>query len=143
MEAKDLKIFLVDDDRFTLKIYEQHLKNLFISDVTMFENGNDCLNALSLNPDVIFLDYNMDELNGLDVLLKIKRVNPNIFVVMVSGQESIENAVDVLKYGAFDYFTKGKNEMEKMAKVIDRIIEFKQVLEERNPSILKRILSII
>ena len=141
MQYTDLKVFIVDDDQFTLGVYDQHLKNLGIGNVSTFSNGMACIDSLDQNPDIVFLDFNMEEMDGKDVLLKIKRVNPNIFVVMVSGQDEIDNAVDLLKYGAFDYLVKGKDEMEKMRKVIAKIIEFKDELERRRPSLFKRIFS--
>jgi CheY-like chemotaxis protein len=53
-DSEQLKIFIVDDDLFCAKIYENYLTSLNYTDITHFTNGNDCLNHLNLNPDVIF-----------------------------------------------------------------------------------------
>jgi len=79
-------IFLVDDDVLCLNLYSQFLKQLGYTNVHLFDNGNDCLESLDeFKPDIIFLDYNMDDLNGIDVLKQIKKFNPAINVFVISG----------------------------------------------------------
>ncbi len=96
-------IFIVDDEELILKSTERILKKLGCEDVSIFDNGQDCVNALNQNPFLVLLDYQMDDLNGFDVLKKIKRYNPNTYVIMMSGQNDVANAVDTLKFGAIDY----------------------------------------
>lgn len=137
------KFFIVDDDFFCANVYQQYLSTtLHYTDITYYNNGNDCLNNLNLNPDIIFLDHNMEDLTGFEVLKKIKRYNPNIYVVMVSGQENIKTAIDALKYGAFDYVIKDKDVCAKMGVVINKIIKVKEELEKSNPNLIKRFLSV-
>ena len=100
----------MDDDLFCLNYTENHLKTTGYNDIHLFNNGSDCVNNLTLDPDIIFLDHMMDIMNGFEVLKKIKRFNPNIHVVMLSGQDNIETAINSLKYGAFDYIIKGEGE---------------------------------
>jgi DNA-binding NtrC family response regulator len=135
----ELKFFVLDDDLFYLTMLKQQLLNIGYDDVTVFENGNDLLSNIEQNPDIVFIDYNMDDLSGDEVLNKIKRYNPNIFVVVISGQEGIKTAVELLKKGAFDYLQKGDDEFNKMQDVINKIIEVKDYLERTKPGILKRI----
>ncbi|CAM2914499.1 Response regulator receiver domain-containing protein [Flavobacterium succinicans] len=136
------KFFIVDDDIFCANVYEQYLSNLNYTDITYFSNGKDCLNNLDQNPDIVFLDYNMDDLTGFEVLKKIKRHNPNVYVVMVSGQENIKTAVDALKYGAFDYITKNSFVCDKMTQIIHKISQVKTETNYSNPTIFKRLMSI-
>lgn len=137
---RNFKIFLVDDDIFCLKYTENHLKTSGLNDVHLYTNGSDCINGLTKDPDIIFLDHMMDEMNGFEVLKKIKRFNPNIHVVMLSGQENIETAVNSLKYGALDYIIKGKGEKEKMLSVIHRIAELEKLAQKKS-SFFQRIFS--
>jgi DNA-binding NtrC family response regulator len=136
------KIFIVDDDIFCANLYEQYLKNMNYTDITYYSNGNDCLINLNQKPDIIFLDHNMEDITGFEVLKKIKRYNPNIYVVMVSGQENIKTAVDALKYGAFDYVIKDSNVCDKMTQVIDKIIKVKEQLRISNPTFIQKILGV-
>lgn len=125
---KPFKIFIVDDDLFCLNIYEQHLHNMGYFDISLFESGTSCLNNLTKQPDIIFLDHGMDALNGEEVLKKIKRSNPNIYVVFISGKEDLETAVNSLRYGAFDYIVKGQNDGKRIEQVLERIHQIKEML---------------
>ena len=136
-----MKIFLVDDDSFCLNIYRQHLINIGYTDIALFAIGTDCINSLTQQPDVIFLDHGLEILNGIEVLKKIKRFNPDIYVVFISGQENIETAVTSLKYGAFDYIVKDGKELEKITDVLVKIQKVQQLLESSRPSLIKRFLS--
>jgi polysaccharide export outer membrane protein len=84
----------------------------------------------------------MEDITGFEVLKKIKRYNPNIYVVMVSGQENIKTAVDALKYGAFDYVIKDNNVCDKMALVIEKIIKVKEQLRLSNPTFIQKIFGV-
>lgn len=132
ISINQLKFFIVDDDHFCASLYEQYLKNKNYSDVSYFQNGEECLDHLHLNPNIIFLDHNMDDLNGFEVLKKIKRFNPNIYVVMVSGQENINTAVEALKYGAFDYLMKDGNVCDRMSETIEKIINIQEEIDKSN-----------
>jgi DNA-binding NtrC family response regulator len=116
-----LKIFLVDDNAFCRNIYRNYLTNKGFSDILEFAGGPDCLNNLYRAPDVIFLDYGMDHLTGLEVLKKIRITNPNVYVVFLSGQANISTAIKALKLGATDYIVKGINELENMTKVLSKV----------------------
>jgi DNA-binding NtrC family response regulator len=133
------KIFVVDDDRFHLELMEQMLQSFNQEDITLFEKSKDCLVALKQNPEIIFLDHNMDDYNGFEVLKKIKRVNPNIFVVMISSQEEIRTAVNALKFGAFDYLEKNDQLMQNIGQTLQRIEEVKEILTNNKPSLMKKI----
>lgn len=137
------RIFLVDDDVFSLNLTEQHIRNLGYNDVNTFESGTACLNSLDQKPDIIFLDHNMDTLTGFEVLKKIKRSNPNIYVVMLSAQENMKTAIDSLKFGAFDYIIKGDKQEEKIADVLKRICEIQTLLKKNKPSFLRLLFSFI
>jgi len=135
---KNFRIFLVDDDTFCMGIYRQHLASLGYNDITGFGNGHDCLNHLTEQPDVIFLDYEMSNLSGLEVLKKIKRVNPDIFVVFLSGQASIMTAVNALKFGAFDYIVKGMYELDNITKVLNKIADVIELMRRKKPSMINK-----
>jgi DNA-binding NtrC family response regulator len=138
---ENFKIFIVDDDSYFSNLYKQHLLNSEYTDVHCFDNGRDCLKNLSLQPDIIFLDYNMDDMNGFEVLKKIKRYDPNVFIVMISAQEEISIAVNSLKYGSFDYIIKNNSICDSIDTVIEKIIMVKEELKKANPTFIQKILS--
>ena len=131
------KIFIVDDDAFCVNMHEQYLLNLNYNTISCFSNGNDCLNNLNQNPDVIFLDYNMDGITGLEVLKKIKRYNPSIYVIMVSGQQNIKIAVDALEYGAFDYIIKDNLVYDKMTLIMNKISLMKEAMKKSTSTFIE------
>src|ERR1700744_3447349 len=109
-----LRIFIVDDVPFYCNLYRKFLNNLGHQDIHLFASSAECLDNLTLNPDLILLDHCIPPVNGLDTLKKIKRVDPNALVVFISGQENITVAVDALKYGALDYLVKGQASQERL-----------------------------
>jgi len=137
-----LKIFIVDDDLFTLALYQQQLTNLGYQDITVHENGASCLNDLVLQPDVIFLDHGMDGMNGVEVLKKIKRFNPDAYVVFISGQDDVQTAVNSLKYGAFDYIVKGDSDVIRIEKVLEKIQAVQSMLKKSKKGLLRKILPV-
>lgn len=141
MEKLNKKVFVVDDDRFHLEMMEQVLRNMGIENISLYLSGVDALRDMHQNPSIVFLDHQMDEFDGFETLRKIKRQNPNIFVVMVSAQEEIQVAVDSLKYGAFDYLQKGKFLVNNIEEVVQRIEKVREHLRNRKGSFLKSFLS--
>ncbi|MBS1664594.1 MAG: response regulator [Bacteroidetes bacterium] len=135
---------MVDDEPFCLDLYQQYLENLGQKEILQFSSGSDCLNQLTNRPDLIFLDYHMGEVNGLDTLRKIKRVNPNALVVFVSGQEDIAVAVSALKYGALDYIVKEQMTEERLRKVLDKAASLRQLIPaSRKGSWIRKIFNVL
>ncbi len=120
--AQNLKFFIVDDDPFYRMLYNQHLINLGFRDNILMDSGEDCLNRLHMSPDIIFLDYNMPAANGLEILQKIKRTNPNIYILLISGQTDIQVALNALKHGAADYIVKGEEDLDMISGALSKIM---------------------
>jgi DNA-binding NtrC family response regulator len=109
----DQPVFLIDDDKLFLTSLSHQLKDTFRK-VEAFSTGEEFLKQLKKGPCVIILDYYLnscykDAMNGLEVLKKIKQVNPKAEVIMLSSQEKMEIAVDTIKHGAYDYIVKNHN----------------------------------
>lgn len=119
----DLKIFIVDDDIFCLTLYNQFLKNLGYGNVTSFTGGDECLNHLDTGPELIFLDYNMEGLNGIEVLKQIKSVNPDIAVYIITGKEDPAVATEAIKQGAVDYVVKSSLSPDRMKSIMEKVEE--------------------
>lgn len=112
------KIVLVDDDEFCLSVYEQEILNLGFKKITKYRSGTALLGNLHLKPDIIFLDYNLGDIKGLELLQQIKKFDPHIYVVIVSGQSDMDVTVELLQNGAFDYIVKDESETVKIAGVL-------------------------
>ena len=117
------KIFLVEDDRIYAKTLQSHLSNHPECYIEVFENGTDFLNNLYRNPDFISLDYGLPDYTGLELLSKIKEINPDVPVVMVSSQDEVVVAVELFKAGIFDYILKDGEAKERLWNAIKRAKE--------------------
>lgn len=106
---KDLRIFIIDDDIYCRHMYKEYLLCSGYQRVHVFEEGDDCLQNLFLQPDVIIIDYNMKPYNGIDLLRKIKATNPDAYLLLISGQKEIPVAVNALRSGAYHYISKDEN----------------------------------
>ncbi len=100
------KILVIDDEksiRNTLKEileYEKH-------EVILASNGMEGLEILSKNTfEVMLLDIKMPEMDGMELLEKISKSNPEIQVVMISGHGTVDSAVKAVKMGAYDFIEK-------------------------------------
>lgn len=134
-----LKIFLVDDDIFSLSLYKQFLNKLGYTEISTFTSGEDCLEELQEQPDIIFLDYNMEGLNGLEVLKKVKEHDPSIMVYLISGKEDPETATNAKQFGAVDYIVKSSLNPAKMKSVMEVVEEFiPQATKQQKKSLFQR-----
>lgn len=116
------KTFLVDDDPFCVTLYQQHLQNIGYSNLFTFFSGKELLENLDQQPDIIFLDYNLDDYTGEELLNKIKEFNPAINVVIISSQPKMEIAINLLNNGAFDYIIKQDKLPEKLSEVTYKLL---------------------
>lgn len=130
---KDLNIFVVDDNPVVRRTYQQYLTRLGCERIRMFENGHGCIDALKEGPDLVLIDYVMDSINGLEVMKRIKRILPGVFMVMISGQTDLQVAVNAMKYGAFDYIIKGDNEGEQIAAVLHKMLYTMNLVKRGRP----------
>lgn len=85
--------------------------------------------VLSGQVDLLLLDYKMPGMDGLEVLKKVKEINPQIDVIMMTAYGTIETAVDAMKSGALDYITK-PIELDELSLLIYRISERRTLIRE-------------
>ena len=106
------KIFIVEDDPWYGEILEYHLSLNNDYGVSLFESGKACLKELHQQPDLITIDYSLGDMNGEELFQKIRQWNPNVPVIVISGQQEIDVALDLLKSGVLDYIIKDDNTKE-------------------------------
>jgi two-component system, NtrC family, response regulator AtoC len=123
-------IFIVEDNA----LYAQVLKKHLISEnylVKVFYNGRDCLAELdNQKPDVLTLDYTLPDISGYDALKGIQEKSPDTHIVIISAQESINTAIELMKKGAYDYITKASDTRERLSNVIKNIYKSDQLKRE-------------
>lgn len=120
MYDKDpVKIFVVEDDLAYTKFIKYVLGLNPDYEVEFFSTGKECINNLHKNPNIITLDYSLPDMAGQQVLEQIKGHDPNINVIIVSAQEKIGTAVELLKSGAYDYITKDQDTKDRLLNSIN------------------------
>ena len=132
---KQIKLFLVDDDAVFLKSLEIEFLQSADFAIETFATGELCVESLQHNPDVIILDYMLDginktAMNGIETLDKIKAINPDIPVVILSAQDKIDVAISCMHHKAFDYVVKSETAFIRLQKIITTIFKYKKMEKE-------------
>lgn len=120
MYDKDpVKIFVVEDDPAYTKFLQYVLGLNPDFEVSVFENGKSCIENLYQKPSIVTLDYTLPDLPGEKVLKEIKAYDSNIQVIVISAQEKIGTAVELLKLGAYDYIIKDEETKDRLLNTIN------------------------
>ena len=127
-----VKLFVVDDDPMYLKLVEIEFLQYPDFNLETYATGEVCIDNLSHKPDLIILDYHLDgvdkhAMNGIHTLDKIKAIDPDMPVVMLSSQDSIEVAINCLHHKAYDYIVKSETAFIRLQKVIAIIIHTQKI----------------
>lgn len=120
-------ILLVDDDFIFLEMLKESIIDNPDYNIVAFQSGEECIAHMHLNPDIIVLDYflnseNPNAKNGLEILKKIREINPRSKVIILSGQEDGNLVYDFVRENATNYVVKDDNAFENVKKAIKEII---------------------
>ena len=100
------RLLIVDDDPDIPAVVKRFAHKLGFQ-VTYHSSGPAALAALAdLKPDVALVDLQMPELSGIDVLKAIRAADPDCQVILMTGNATVETAIEAVKAGALDYLTK-------------------------------------
>ncbi len=127
---EQFRIFIIEDDPWYGEILEYHLSLNPDYEIYRYTTGKECLANLSKRPGLISMDYSLPDTNGVELLKRIKQQSPDTPVIVISGQEDISTALDLLKKGAYDYFIKDDNTKELLWNAITRIREHQSLKKE-------------
>ena len=139
------KILLIDDDEVDVKTFQRTLGKVDMPhQLTIAYNAAEALAAIANQSfDCIFLDYLLPGIDGLQLLVKLREMSISTPVAVMTSQGDEKIAVEMIKNGAFDYFTKSEINPDKISKVIfsavrlsdankQRIIAEKTIIENNN-----------
>lgn len=100
------KVMLVDDEREFIEILSQRLETRGLK-VIVATSGQEALAMTDdQNFDVAVVDFAMPGINGIETLKQIKEKRPDIEVIMLTGQGTIQSGIEAMKHGAIDYLEK-------------------------------------
>ncbi len=117
------RIFVVDDDRHYARLISYRLERDQRYTVSVFNSGEDALAHLGEQPHLVLLDIMMPGIGGIETLRRVREALPDTQVVMVSAQGVIETAVEAMKLGAYDYVTKGQDDLVKLDAIVGHVVE--------------------
>ena len=124
-----MKILIIDDE-MNICIT---LKNILEDEGYNCDYALDAKTGLklvdTLLPDVILLDVRLEDMNGLEVLERIVKINKEIIVIMISGHSGIQEAVKSIKLGAFDFLEKPLS-LTNVKHIIKKAIEFRSISQD-------------
>jgi two-component system nitrogen regulation response regulator NtrX len=124
------RILVVDDEESILETLSGILEDEGYEVITA-SSGEKALTLFSeTSPDIILLDVWMPGLDGIDTLKKIRKINKQVSVIMISGHSNIDTAVNAIKLGAYDFLEKPLS-LDKVLILVGRALE-KQNLEQEN-----------
>ena len=127
-------LLLVDDEEFI----RLNLQNILKGEkyrLLPSGSGDEALKiAYRENIDLVLLDLNLPDMSGIEILKKLKQIQPDILVIIITGYASVESAVEALKLGAYDYIKKPFK--ADAIKLIVRLALETQALKERVKKLL-------
>lgn len=125
-------VFLVDDEPIQNEMLKDYLSERFIYDLITFESGEEALEKMDLLPEVVILDFHLNShfpeaKDGVEILKELKEKWPDTFVIMLSGQDRIDVAIDTMKYGAYDYVVKGESAFSRVENILNNINAYQRM----------------
>src|SRR6056297_1652428 len=125
------KVFIVEDNKLYAQVLKKQLADQSYQ-VKVYYNGKDCIANLDSQPDVLTLDYTLPDMTGHEVLQEIQKKCPNTHVIIISAQESINTAIELMKNGAYDYIMKAADTREKLTNIIKNIYHSDELKKENS-----------
>jgi signal transduction histidine kinase len=122
-------IFVIDDDEIIRLSCEQILQKSGYK-VETFGNGHEGIERLKeVRPPLLVVDIKMPELDGFEVIKRVRKIDPDVVIVVITGYATIETAVDAMKMGAYDFLPKPFTPNE-LRLIIDRGFERWRLAQE-------------
>ena len=135
---KPIKILVIDDEAVITKGCRLALSDQgHLVDACL--TGRAGLHAIREGQfDLILLDMKLPDMDGMEILRTVAREKPGVFIIVMTGYSTVQNAVEAMKSGAFDYLSKPFSDDE-LVLTLEKAIDKKRLLEE-NLSLRKELL---
>jgi DNA-binding NtrC family response regulator len=124
-----IKILVIDDERTICDGCRLSLSDKGLVADTCLSGTNGLKLLLGGEYELALLDMKLPDMNGMDILRRVKKEKPGVYVIVMTGYSSVQNAVEAMKLGAFDYIAKPFTDDELWISV-QRAVENKHLKEE-------------
>jgi DNA-binding NtrC family response regulator len=132
------RIFIVEDDPWYADLIRHTLALNPDFELEKFASGRECLAQLYKKPSLVTVDVQLPDMDGKELLKKIRGHSPETAVLIISGQEDINTAVELLKEGAFDYIVKDENTRSRLWNAV-RLFRENHNLRVENDQLWERV----
>lgn len=120
--SSKLSIFVVEDDAWYRELLTHHLTLNPDNTVRGFESASDVLMALEQEtPDAITIDYRLPDLDGQQLIRRIRALAADSALIVISGQEDVHTALELLRQGVYDYLVKNEETRERLWNAINNV----------------------
>jgi len=121
-KTKNPLIFFIEESTIYKDLILGYLQSNKYTQIKVFKTGEECMNQLHLNPDIVILDYSSEGMSGLELMRKVKVTHPATDFIFLSGQNDVEVAISIMKLGAADYVVKNDKSPARLVKAIEQVI---------------------
>ena len=125
------KVLIVDDEESTRTTFSEVLNNYEFSSITA-SSGREAVDIFSQeSPDAVLLDLKMPGMDGIETLKELKKINPDIPVILITAHGDIPTAVEAIKLGAYDFIAKPPD-YKMLILTLERAVKKKELTQELN-----------
>jgi len=124
-----MKVLIIDDEMNICLTLKNILEDEGYECDFSLDSKKGMIKFESMTPDIILLDVRLDGANGIDLLKEMKKLRDDIIVIMISGHSGIKEAVQSIKYGAYDFLEKPLS-LTKVKIIIKKAIEFHTISKD-------------
>jgi DNA-binding NtrC family response regulator len=129
-DKKTVSVWIVEDNEWYNKLLKHTISLNPDYSVRTFFNANDLIKELEARPDIVTIDYRLPDMDGIELMAKIKNFDDTIKVIVISEQDKIDTAIELLRLGAYDYIVKEKDIRNRLLNTINNAIK-EQILATR------------
>ncbi|RKY01873.1 MAG: hypothetical protein DRP54_02980 [Spirochaetes bacterium] len=131
-DIEQIKILIIDDDELVIESFEKAFQS--VGESLLFEKTTSSVKGLNLiennEYDLVITDIVMPEIDGINILKKVKERSPDTEVIIITAFSSYNTALDAMHFGAFDYIPKPFNPAELRVRIMRAINKRKAVKEK-------------
>lgn len=126
---KNRKVLLIDDDESLSKVLSFQLRQMELQVTAAFDGATGMQFFKEKQFDIVITDLQLPDINGMELIEKIRALDRNVVIIIITAYGTIENAIEAVKMGADDYLTKpfGK---ETLSFVIEKALRLRELQQE-------------
>ncbi len=136
----DERILLIDDEQDFMDALSERMRNRGMQVTTTTSPVKALEKAEEENFDAIILDLMMPEMNGLETLTRLREINPDLQIILLTGHATIEKGIEAMKLGAIDFLEKPIDIQALNAKIEEAKAQKMLLVEKRTEETIKKIL---